>query len=129
MRKAAVAVALLGALTALTGVGRGSAAFGQSYIFEGGERFFRVESEPGRTRKGAPVVSGYVYNQYGSTAANVRVLVETLDASGQTVDRQIHQLPGTVPGDGRAYFQFKVPSATSYRVRVSSWEWLRGGAS
>lgn len=119
----AAAVMLVG----LAMLGGGSLASAQNYLNQGTEQFFRVESESGHTRKGAPTVSGYIYNKYGSAAVDVRVLVETLDASGQTVDRKLYPLFGSVPGDGRAYFEFKVPPAAGYRVRVASWNWLRGG--
>jgi hypothetical protein len=102
-------------------------ALAQNYLILGSEEFFRVSWESGRTRRGTPIVSGYIYNTYGAVAANVRVLVEALDASGQVVDRQLYPLAGTVPNYGRSYFEFKVPGAASYRVVVASWDWLRGG--
>jgi hypothetical protein len=104
-----------------------SIAAAQSYVTQGADQYFRVTSEAGRTRKGVPIVSGYIYNTYGALAANVRVLVEALDASGQVIDRRIYLLAGTIPNEGREYFEFKVPAAASYRVAVASWDFLRGG--
>ena len=46
----------------------------------------RVEGTGSEDRRGRPVVSGYVYNQRaGGYAVSVRLLVESLDGSGQVV--------------------------------------------
>jgi hypothetical protein len=102
-------------------------ALAQNYLILGAEQFFRVSWETGRNRRGDPIVSGYIYNDYGAPAANVRVMVEELDAAGRVVDRQLYPLAGTIPNYGRAYFEFKVPGAASHRVVVASWDWMRGG--
>jgi hypothetical protein len=105
-----------------------SIARAQNYLTYGADQYFRVSWEAGRTRGGTPTVSGYIYNTYGALAANVRVMVEVLDASGQVLERRFHLLAGTIPNDGREYFEFKVPAAAGYRVTVASWDFLRGGA-
>ena len=43
----------------------------------------RFEYEVGRTRQGKPEIQGYIYNDYARPANNVRMIVETLDESGQ----------------------------------------------
>ena len=87
----------------------------------------RLDWEVGQTRSGRPVISGYIYNDYGRAAINVRFLVETLDASGQVIDRTLGFVPGSVPVFGRSYFDvtLKGPGAT-YRITVTAFEWRIG---
>ncbi len=68
------------------------------------------------------------YNDYGRAANDVRFLVETLDASGQVIERTVGFVPGSVPVFGRSYFDvpFKTPGA-SYRITVTAFEWRGGG--
>lgn len=60
----------------------------QDYRIYGAERFFSVEWEAGE-RAGRPVVSGHLVNTSGIPAGRMRLLVESLDAAGQVVDRTI----------------------------------------
>jgi hypothetical protein len=89
------------------------------------ERDFRVEWEPRQTVQGS-AVSGYVYNTSAMTAAKVRVLIQGLDTSGRPVNSTIGYVIGTVPAFNRTYFEVCAPSAISYRVSISSFEWLKG---
>ena len=98
----------------------------QEYAFAGGERDFRLEWEQHQTRLG-PAISGYVYNDAGMPASKVSVLVEGLDGTGHPVNATIGYVIGTVPALSRAYFEVRVPSAASYRVSISSFEWMKGG--
>lgn len=98
----------------------------QRYAFAGGERDFRVEWEQRQTRAG-PAIAGYVYNDAGTAASSVRMLVEGLDGTGHTINATISYVIGTVPALGRAYFEARVPSAVSYRVSISSFDWIKGG--
>ncbi|HEV8436901.1 MAG TPA: hypothetical protein VGT40_02300 [Methylomirabilota bacterium] len=88
----------------------------------------RLDWEPGQARNGRPVISGYLYNDYGRPANNVRLLVESLDGSGAVIDRALGFVVGPVPGLGRSYFivPLKTPGA-SYRVSVTAFEWRDGG--
>ncbi|MBI2204771.1 MAG: hypothetical protein HYU41_13050 [Candidatus Rokubacteria bacterium] len=90
---------------------------------------FRVEWEPMTSQRG-PAVRGYVYNDGGHVAGNIRLIVESLDGAGQLAATTIGYLSGTAPAFGRLYFEVPVKApATSYRVRVGSWEAVeRGGA-
>jgi len=75
-----------------------------------------------------PVIQGYVYNDYGRPAADVHLLVETLDASGAVVARNIGFVRGTVELHDRAYFEVPLKiSGASYRVSVTSLDWKGGG--
>ena len=89
----------------------------------------RLDWEVG-TRRGRPVIQGYVYNDYLRAAYNVQLLVETLDASGTVIARGVGFVRGIVPFNDRAYFEvpLKMPGA-SYRVSVTGFDWKDlGGA-
>ena len=82
---------------------------------------FRVEREVAAGRDGRPLLDGYVYSSYGLAASDVRLLVETLDASGQTVAKTVGYVDSLVPPFGRTYFTVRLPApGASYRVTVTS---------
>lgn len=89
----------------------------------------RLDWEVGTGRGGRPVIQGYVYNDYGRAASDVRLLVETLDASGAVVGRAFGFVRGVVQLYDRSYFEvpIKIPGA-SYRVSVTALDWKCGGA-
>jgi hypothetical protein len=89
----------------------------------GWENHLSVTWETG-TAGGGQLVSGYVRNTSPYDLANVRVLVEALDAGGQVTEQRVRAIPGELRGGGRVYFDVPVPSAPSYRVRVFSYERL-----
>jgi hypothetical protein len=91
------------------------------------DHLFRIVSTPGQGRGGRPIVGGYVYNDYGSVAAGVRVVVEQLDAAGQ-VTTSNGTFVGTVPNMSRTYFEVPLTSAPgTYRVRITAYEWVQSG--
>lgn len=121
IRKTAVLLAILLAL----GAGPGWTAMTSSP--SGIDSRLRFEWETG-TRSGHPTVTGFIYNSYMRAANNVRLLVETLDASGQVVDKSYGWVTGIVPVFGRSYFEVPVKTAgASYRISVTSFEWRDGG--
>lgn len=122
-RKSAATIAVLVILTLALGTGQ---TRHQPYAFAGGERDFRVEWEQLQTRVG-PAIAGYIYNDAGTAAAKVSVLIEGLDGTGHPVNATIGYVIGTVPALGRAYFEVRVPSAISYRVSIASFDWMKGG--
>lgn len=79
------------------------------------------------SRRGAPIVRGYVINTNGYQAANVLLMVERVDANGAVIGKQIGWASSMVPNFGRAYFELKVAPAAEYRVRILSWDWWKGG--
>ena len=84
----------------------------------------RLDWEAGTRRGGKPVIQGYVYNDYGRPATDVHLLVETLDASGAVIARDVGFVRGVVESSGRNYFE--VPLRTrggSYRVSVTGFDW------
>ena len=78
------------------------------------------------TRRGRPLIQGYVYNDYGRSAVDVRLLVETLDASGAVTARTIGFVRGVVPFHDRSYFEVSLKTAgASYRVSLTTFDWRR----
>lgn len=79
-------------------------------------------------RGGRAVIQGYVYNDNGRPAADVRLLVETLDASGAVIARDIGFVRQVVQFNDRAYFEVPLKATgASYRVSVTSLDWKGGG--
>ncbi len=87
----------------------------------------RLDWEVG-TRHGRPFIQAYVYNDSIRPASNVQVLVETLDASGAVIGRDVGLVRGVVAVNGRTYFEvpIKTPGA-SYRVSVTGFAWWHDG--
>jgi hypothetical protein len=90
------------------------------------DRFFALEWTGGE-RRGRPNVNGHVVNNYRVRAANMRLLVETLDTGGKPVESTTGFVADVPPG-GRVYFEVPVKQkAPRYRVTITSWEWREGG--
>jgi len=89
----------------------------------------RLDWEVG-TRRGRPVIQGYVYNDYLRAAANVVLLVETLDASGAVTARTIGFVRGVVPFNDRSYFEVPLKTVgASYRVSITDFDWRDSGGA
>jgi hypothetical protein len=99
----------------------------QSITPDNAGKYFRIESQSGPDRRGQPTVWGYIYNERGLGHARVRILVETLDASGRPIARKIDDVDNEIALFSRRYFEVhpKTPGA-SYRVTVYSGDWTRG---
>jgi hypothetical protein len=83
------------------------------------DRTFRLEwSKDGRK------VNGYVYNITSRHAANMQLLVEGVDASGNVVNVTTTWVRD-VPPNNRAFFDVPVPDAPSYRVSILSYKWIQ----
>ncbi len=99
----------------------------EAYVTPNADRLFRIELEQRQTRRG-PVVEGYIYNTYGSSADRVVVRVDGLDANGTVVSSTTSRVVGMVPRFGRSYFEIRVaPGAATYRMTVLSFDWINGG--
>jgi len=121
MRRRITALTVAALLTAAPGVSA------QLYAPQSLERYFRLEWEVTRGRKG-PAIEGYVYNQAVWTAGRMRLQIDRLDASGKVVGSSTVWVLGQVRTDSRAFFTASVPEAASYRVQVLSFDWTgRGG--
>lgn len=89
---------------------------------------FRVQSEITKNRRGATRVIGDLYNDYGSAADHIELLVEALDERGQVVAKRVVPFLGSVPPLGRTFFDVPAPAAAaSYRVSVYWFEWFARG--
>lgn len=106
----------------------GFEASAQNFGIPGADRYFRLEWEARPSGRRGPSVAGYLYNDDGAPATNIRILVQTLDGAGAVTGSTVTLVPGTAPGNGRLYFEQRVPAAAGYRLRVLSWDFIRGGA-
>ena len=97
-----------------------------SYGIYGVDQYFKVEWEPDE-RRGRPIVSGYVTNEWGLSTKNVRLRVEALDAAGNVTASYIGYVSGHVPPGVRVYFEVPVQAkAPNYRVTVLSFDTIQG---
>jgi len=84
----------------------------------------RLDWEVGTRHGGRPVIQGYLYNDYLRSAAEVHLLIETLDASGAVTSRQIGFVRGVIAFKDRAYFEVPLKTAgASYRVSITAFDW------
>jgi hypothetical protein len=102
----------------------------QSITPANASQYFRIEFKNGKDRKGRDTVWGYIYNDRGQGSARVRLLVETLDASGNPIAQEIDYVDTEIPLFQRGYFEArpKTPGA-SYRVTIHSGDWHRVGGT
>jgi hypothetical protein len=88
-------------------------------LMAGWEYHFAIEWAAAEQGPNTRRVSGYVYNQHGETATQMRVLAQALDPSGAVVGQRIAYVLGGVGGFGRAYFDVpNLPATSAYRVSV-----------
>jgi hypothetical protein len=88
----------------------------------------RLEWEAREDRGGRPVITGYIYNDSGQPAINLRLMAEALDASGQVVDRAIGFVTAGVPAFNRSYFSVSLHKAgAAYRIAVTGFDWKNNG--
>jgi hypothetical protein len=84
----------------------------------------RLDWEAGTRHGGRPVIQGWAYNDYGRAARDVRLVVETLDASGNVIARDSGFVRGTVQFNDRTYFEVPLKTTgASYRVSVVGFDW------
>jgi hypothetical protein len=87
------------------------------------ERFFRVEWSAAGAGADQSRIVGYVYNEYGEDAVNVRLRISQLDEAGRPVASLVQPMGDVVRAGGRAFFDVRVPgSAPAYRVEVASFD-------
>jgi hypothetical protein len=92
-------------------------------LMRGWEQHFSVTWDT-IERRGRPEVEGYVNNRSPYRVGNLRVLVDSLDDAGRIVDQRVSWVLGELGGGSRLYFDVPVTPATSYRVRVFSYDRL-----
>ena len=89
---------------------------------------FRIDAQAVQSKKGTPVYSGYIYNDGGGGVANVRLLVETLDAQGKVIGQAQGAALGSMLGRDRLYFEVPLGvTGANYRVRLLSWDTFATG--
>lgn len=95
-------------------------------LMAGWEHHFKIDWTAAEQGPNARQVSGYVYNQNGEFATNLRVLAQAIDSAGNLVGQRIGYVPGGVGGFGRAYFVVSnLPVADNYRVSVWDYTWFQ----
>jgi hypothetical protein len=75
-------------------------------------------------RGNGSIVWGHLQTGSPYTFHKIRVLVDALDAANQITAQQVAWVPGTLAWPSRLYFEVAMPPASSYRVRVFSWDRL-----
>jgi hypothetical protein len=116
-----VALALGGCATGTSGGGP------LTPLVIGWEQFFTLTWSVGE-RSGRPVVTGRIHNNWNFAAANVRLLVDELDANGQIIDQQIGWLGFTLTPGTTAPFEIPVAHRTpNHRVSVFAFDWVQEG--
>jgi len=88
-----------------------------------------LDWQPGQTRSGKPLITGYVNTARAMSGyCNIRLLIETLDAQGDVIATRIGFVPGYVGGDDHVYFEVPIKVAgPAYRVSAASWLKCAGG--
>jgi hypothetical protein len=120
-----VRAALLLAALALAACAPATASGPLTPLVLGWEQFFTLTWTVGE-RNGQAVVSGRIYNNWGLAAANVRLLVDELDANGQIVDQRLSWLGFTLTPGTTAPFEIAVARATpNHRVSVFAFDWVQ----
>jgi hypothetical protein len=105
-------------------IGGAVAALAQSTVDP--DRFFGLEWAGGE-RRGRPNVNGYIVNNYRVRAANMRLVIDSLDAGGKVIDTTSGFVADVPPG-ARVYFEVPVKQKTPrYRVTITGWEWRESG--
>ena len=122
----ALAALLLTVTLALSGCAPAASTAGPLQpLVVGWEQFFQLTWTVGE-RRGQPIVTGRIYNNWNFAAANVRLLVDELGANGQVVDQRIGWLGFMLTPGTTAPFEIPVAHATpNHRVSVFAFDWVQ----
>jgi hypothetical protein len=119
----ALAVLGIGLTAAVPGVGVETASAQDQAHQTLADLVFRVDFTAEPDGHGTTRITGYVYNDHGRAADQIRLRITELDASGVTLASYVEPVVETVPALGRAFFDIKVPDeGIVYRVTVESWD-------
>ena len=119
----ALAVLGMGLTTAVPGVGVETAIAQDQAHQTLADRFFRVDYTADPDGHGTTRITGYVYNDHDKAADQIRLRITELDTSGVTLASYVEPVLETVPAQGRAFFDIRVPDeGIVYRVTVDSWD-------
>ena len=113
--KTSVRVIVLGALLLL--------AAGRARADSGEDQRFHMEWEPRLIGGSAAAVQGYVENRSAMRVGDMRLRVDSVDASGRVIGQSFGWVIGDVPAGGRGFFVIRVdvPGST-YRISVDSYD-------
>jgi len=118
----ALAVLGIGLTAAVPGVGVETASAQDQAHQTLADPVFRVDFTAEPDGHGTTRITGYVYNDHGRAADQIRLRITALDLSGVTLASYVEPVLETVPALGRAFFDIKVPDeGIVYRVTVDSW--------
>ena len=124
MRKALLVAAML-----VVGMGAQAGAELLTPRIVGWEQFFKLDWQADQ-RRGQPIVSGHIMNDWGFPARNIQLLVEGLDGGGNVVGQRVSWLGSELTPGTRAYFETPAPPpapAATYRVSVFAFDWVQTG--
>ena len=84
---------------------------------------FQLTWEIAHTKKGSPLIAGYVQNTRGGGVTNIRLQVDTLDAQGRVIATATGLAPGYVGGFSRTSFEVPLEkTGIGYSVSIISWD-------
>jgi len=119
----ALAALGIGLTAAVPGVGVETASAQDQAHQTLADPVFRVDFTAEPDGHGTTRITGYVYNDHGRAADQIRLRITALDLSGVTLASYVEPVLETVPALGRAFFDIKVPDeGIVYRVTVESWD-------
>lgn len=98
-------------------------------VVANGDTYFTITWKA-EQQGGTPTVTGHIANNYGTSAMKVRLLVDSLDATGKVVAQTLGHLDREVAPGQTANFNVRVPGqATNYRVSVFQFDWGQFGGA
>jgi hypothetical protein len=115
---------MLGALAIVTSILAAADLVGAAEIrphMAGWEQVLALDYGPGQ-HGGRPILAGTVTNISPYDLTGIRLLVDTLDASGNITTQQVTWVPGELRGGGRLHFSVPTTPAPAYRVRVFTYD-------
>ncbi len=119
----ALAALGIGLTAAVPGVGVETASAQDQAHQTLADPVFRVDFTAEPDGHGTTRITGYVYNDHGRAADQIRLRITALDLSGVTLASYVEPVLETVPALGRAFIDIKVPDeGIVYRVTVESWD-------
>ena len=84
---------------------------------------FQVTWETAQTKKGSPLIAGYVQNTRGGGVSKIRLQVDTLDAQGRAIGTTTAIAPGYLGGFNRTSFEVPVEkTGIGYSVSIIGWD-------